>query len=170
MRNTDCILSPVTRRRLEAQGYLGFTDAQLYDFKFGIRFAYYLCALLVLSGLIFSRVEVLLTAMVVAFLATLPPYHPFDYLYNYGVRKLLHKPKLPPRTNQGRFACGIATIWLGLIIFMLQTNLHIWAYIAGGVLLFVAGLVSTLDICIPSIIYNYLFKRQGHSHPAITKQ
>lgn len=160
MENQDCVLSPVTRKRLEAQGYVGFTDAQLNDFKFGVRFAYGLCALLFLSGLIFSNVAILLTAMTIAFFAMMPPYHPFDYLYNYGVRRVLHKPKLPPRTNQGRFACGIATVWVGGIILLLTNNMEVWGYIAGGVLLCVAGLVTMLDICIPSMIYNFLFLRQ----------
>jgi hypothetical protein len=160
MGNQNSILSPVTRRRLEAQGYLGFSDSELSDYRFGIRFAYYLCGLLVLSGLIFSSIELLLVAMGVAFLAMFPPYHPFDYLYNYGVRHLLGKSKLPHRANQGRFACGIATVWVGGIIWLLQINLDVWANMAGGVLLFVATLVTTMDICIPSIIYNAMFKKQ----------
>lgn len=157
MRNQDCFVSPVTRRRLESQGYVGFTDAQLYDSKFGIRFAYYLCGLLVLSGLIFSKVELLVSAMTIAFLATFPPYHPFDYLYNYAVRHLLKKEKVPPRTNQGRFACGIASVWVGVIILLLERDLEIWAYLAGAILLTLATLVSTMDICVPSIVYNFLF-------------
>jgi hypothetical protein len=160
MGNPNCILSPVTRRRLETQGYVGFTDAELNNFKFGIRFAFYACGLLVLSGLIFSKVEILLVAMGVAFLAALSPSHPFDYIYNYGVRQLLGKPRMPARSNQGRFACGIATFWLAGVIFLLKANLHVWAYIAGAILLTGAVLVSTLDICIPSMIYNFLFKRQ----------
>jgi hypothetical protein len=161
MGNQNCTLSPVTRRRLEAQGYLGFSDAELREFRFGIRFAYYMCGLLVLSGLIFSRVELLFVAMGVAFLAMFPPYHPFDYLYNYAVRHLLGKSKLPPRANQGRFACAIATVWVGGIIWLLRINLDVWANIAGGMLLFVATLVSTTDLCIPSIIYNFMFKRHS---------
>ena len=160
MENQNCAISAVTRKRLETQGYLGFTDAQLNDFKFGIRFAYYLCGLLVLTGLILSRVEILLTVMAVALFAVIPPYHPFDYLYNYGVRQLLHKPKLPPRANQGRFACAIAAVWVGGIILLFTNGLKMWAYIAGGMLLVVAGLVSVFDICIPSMIYNLLFKQQ----------
>ena len=160
MGDKNCTLSPVTRRRLEAQGYLGFTDAQLNDFRFGIRFAYYLCGLVVLTGLVFSRIEILLLAMVIAFLAMMPPYHPFDYLYNYGVRQVLNKPKLPPRANQGRFACGIATIWIGGIILLMANSLEVWAYITGAILLCVAALVSVLDICLPSMVYNFLFGQQ----------
>ncbi len=55
MKNQDCILDPVRRRRLETQGYLGFTDTELNDFKFGIRFAYYLCGSLMVIGLAFNK-------------------------------------------------------------------------------------------------------------------
>ena len=157
MKNQN-VISPVRQKRLEAQGYCGFTVAELTDFKFGIRFAYYMCGSLVVIGLLTTNLYVLGAAMTIAFLGTLPPYHPFDYLYNYVVRHLLHKPKLPPRTNQGRFACGIATVWLSVVIYLFYNGLHVWGYIAGGVLVSVATLVSTMDICIPSIIYNFLFK------------
>jgi len=65
---------------------------------------------------------------------------------------------MPPRPNQGRFACGIAAIWLAIIIYLLHSNYTVSGYIFGGMLLVVALLVSALDICIPSIIYNALFK------------
>lgn len=159
MENQNCLISPVTRKRLEAQGYAGFADSELDGFKFGIRFAYFLCGLLVLTGLIFSSVEWLIVAMVVAFFATIPPYHPFDYLYNYGVRHLVKKPKLPPRPGQARFACGIATLWLGGVISLFNAGFIIWAYVAGAALLVLATLVSTMDICVPSMIYNFLFRR-----------
>ncbi len=68
MKNQDCILDPVRRRRLETQGYLGFTDTELNDFKFGIRFAYYLCGSLMVIGLAFNKVEILAAAMIIALL------------------------------------------------------------------------------------------------------
>jgi hypothetical protein len=160
MKNQDCIISPVRRKRLETQGYHGFTDAELNDFKSGIRFAYYLCGSLVVLGLFLANSKILAVAMTIAFFGSLPPYHPFDYLYNYGIRHIVHKPKTPRRSNQGRFACGIATVWLGGIIFLFYNDLTFWGYMAGGILVFVATLVSTMDICIPSIIYNFLFKKK----------
>lgn len=118
----DCIISPHRRKRFETQGYNGFTDAELNDFKFGIRFAYYLCGSLVVLGLVTANTKVLSAAMLVALFGTLPPYHPFDYLYNYVIRHLIHKPKMPPRSNQGRFACGIATVWLGGVLYLFTTT------------------------------------------------
>ena len=157
MKNQDCVFDPIRRRRLEAQGYHGLTDTELNDFKVGIRLAYYLCGSLVILGLLLTNLKILGIAMVIALLGILPPYHPFDYFYNYLFRHLIHKPKMPPRSNQGRFACGIASIWLSGVIYLFYIGQAVWGYIAGGTLVFVATLVSTLDLCIPSIIYNYLF-------------
>jgi hypothetical protein len=160
MENQENVISPTCRKRLETQGYLGYTDSELNDFKFGVRFAYYLCGSLVILGLVLIDINILAAAMIIAFFVSLPPRHPFDYLYNYLVRHLFNKPKMTTRANQGRFACGIATVWLGGIIYLFYAGLNVWAYIAGGILLLIAALVSIFDICIPSMIYNFLFKRK----------
>ena len=152
--------SLVTRKRLETQGYHGFSDQELAIHRFGIRFAYGLCTTLIIIGLILANIPVLIIAMLVAFFGIFPPYHPFDYLYNYLVRHLIKKPKLPPRSNQGRFACGIASVWIASIIYFFYIGLNLWAYILGVVLLIIAILVTTTDFCIPSIIYNFLFKKR----------
>ena len=158
MDEKNSILSPTTKRRLIVQGYNCYSDKELNDYKYGIRFAYYLCGALVLVGLLLTNMEILAAAMIIAFFGMLPPYHPFDYLYNYVIRHLINKPKMPHRTNQGRFACGIATVWLGGTIYLFYSGLSIFGYIAGGILLSIATLVSTSDICIPSMIYNVFFK------------
>jgi hypothetical protein len=159
MKEQDFI-SSVKRKRFEIQGYNGFTDSQLNEFKFGIRFAYYLCGSLVVIGLLLTNLKILAAAMIIAFFGSLLSYHPFDYLYNYTIRHFFNKPKIPARSNQGRFACGIATVWLGGTIYLFYSNLNFWGYIAGSVLVSIATLVSTMDICIPSMIYNFLFKKK----------
>jgi hypothetical protein len=159
MEEQKCILSPARRNRFIRQGYGSYSDKELNDYKYGIRFAYFMCGAIVLTGLLLTNLKFLTAAMIVAFLGTLPPYHPFDYLYNYVIRHLVNKPKMPPRSNQGRFACGIATIWLAGTIYLFHSGLNVFGYISGAILLSLATLVSTTDICIPSIIYNFLFKK-----------
>ncbi len=164
MNSQPQLISATCKRRLQVQGYLNYSDKELNDYKYGIRFAYYMCGSLVVLGLSLTSIKILAMMMTIAFLGSLPPYHPFDYLYNYGIRHLIRKPKIPPRSNQGRFACGLATVWLGSIIYLFYQGLYLWGYIAGGILVSVATLVSTMDICIPSIIYNFLFKEKLKSN------
>jgi hypothetical protein len=159
METKAAFISPTCRKRLHVQGYEHFSDKELNDYKFGIRFAYACCITLVVFGLIFQSIPILAIAAIIAFAGAFPPYHPFDYLYNYGVRNLLGKPKLPPRTNQGRFACGIASVWLSITIYLLYNNYTLFGNILAIALLAVGTLVVTTDICIPSMIYNGMFKK-----------
>jgi hypothetical protein len=41
MENQDCNITPLRRKRLETQGYKGYSDSELHDFKFGIRFYFF---------------------------------------------------------------------------------------------------------------------------------
>jgi hypothetical protein len=159
METNASMISLSCRRRLHAQGYENFSDKQLNDYKFGIRFAYACCITLVAFGLLFQSIPILTTAAIIAFVGAFPPYHPFDYLYNYGVRHLFSKPKLPHRTTQGRFACGIASVWLATTVYLLYNSYTMPGNILGITLFSVGTLVSTTDICIPSIIYNGIFKK-----------
>lgn len=154
------ILSPITKKRLGVQGYSCYSDKEINDYKYGIRFAYYLCDSLVILGLILTNLWILSTAMIIAFMGWLLPKHPFDYLYNYAIRRMINKPEIPTRTKQVRFACGIAAVWLCGTIILFQYGLDFWGYLAGGLLVSVATLVATTDICIPSMIYNVLFVNQ----------
>lgn len=147
-------------KRLRAQGYPEeLSDAELAELAAGNRFAYQLCTVLFAAGLVLTSIPILVIAAGIAFLAVVLPHHPFDYLYNNGLRHWLDKPELPKRSAQSKFACGVAGVWLTGIIYLFHLSLFTWGYIAGAVLLVVALLVSTIDFCIPSLIYNALFRR-----------
>lgn len=164
MDKKNYVLSQTTKKRFIIQGYNCYSDKELIDYRFGIRFAYYLCDALMIIGLLLTNLWILASIMTIAFLGAVLPFHPFDYLYNYFLRHLINKPPIPPRPNQTRFACGIASVWLGGIIFLFYSGLNLWAYIAGGTIVSIATLVATTDICIPSIIYNFLFKIKYQSN------
>lgn len=157
----NCLISPVRISRIKVQGYdTGFTDEEISQHSIGNRFSYQMCTLLFTTGLILTSIPILAVAAIIALLTVILPYHPFDYLYNLIVRHWLSRPKLPHRTNQAKFACGIAAIWLGVIIYLFYNSLFTWGYVLGGILFVIAILVSTIDFCIPSLIYNKIFRRR----------
>ena len=158
MDNKAQFISATCKRRLQVQGYQNYSDRELNDYKYGIRFAYLLCITFFAIGLIYNSIPVLAFIALIAFGGAFPPYHPFDYLYNGVVRHILNKPKMPPRTKQGRFACGIASAWLAITIYLLYNGYVLFGNIMGATLFAVGALVSTTDICIPSMVYNLLFK------------
>ena len=148
---------PITsfcRANLEIQGNLGLTDAEMRAHRPGLRFAYQMCFSITLVGTVLQSIPVLVVAATTAFFAMFPPNHPFDNVYNATLGRMQHRPNLPPRTAQGRFACSLATAWLIAVIVLFAVGMPTTATVTAAVLLVVAGLVGFFDICIPSMAYN----------------
>jgi len=153
-------ISTVTRKRLEIQGFEGYSDTALFQYKTGIRFAYLGCGTIVLTGFLFSNPIFYYLAMGIAFLAVVLPRHPLDYIYNSTIRKILNFTVIPRRTPQSKFACGLATVWLASILFLMQHGMTPAYQIVTFILLAQAFIVGTIDFCVPSMIYNFLFKNK----------
>ena len=85
------------------------------------------------------------------------PVHPFDLIYNLGIRHLTGTGPLPRRGAPSRFACGLGAVWLIPTAWLFSTGRVSAGNILGGLLTGVALLVSTTDICIPSLMYRSVF-------------
>lgn len=153
-------LSTVRINRIREQGYTSQSENEINDLAFGNRFAYRLCVTVLAIGVVLQSIPVLSTMMVIAFFGVVLPNHPFDYLYNGLLAKAMNKPKLPRRSVQLKFACSLATPWIGGVIYLLYAEQIIAAYIVAGLLITVASLVASIDFCIPSIIFNNLFLKK----------
>lgn len=150
-------LSVARLQRIREQGYVDQTDQELSDLAFGVRFAYRACTIILLIGVVTADIPLLITMNMVALLSVFLPNHLFDYIYNGIVAKMFSKPQLPARTPQLQFACSIATMWIMATVLLFHFEMIAAAYIMGAALLVVAGLVSTIDLCIPSIMYNKIY-------------
>jgi hypothetical protein len=78
-------------------------------------------------------------------------------LYNYGIRHLTGTGPLPKRGAPSRFSCGLGAVWLLVTGWAFQSGYALTGYLLGGALTAVGLLVSTTDVCIPSLIYRTLF-------------
>lgn len=147
------------RCRLEAQGFLGLDDDTLAELGPWLRWSPVLCTITMTIGVALQSPYVLWALAVAAFFGALLPFHPFDLIYNYGVRHLAGTRPFPHQGPQRRFACGLASAWLvgtGLAFYSGQITLGL---LLGLSLIAVAALVSLTHFCIPSTIYNKLFRR-----------
>ena len=160
MKTNKTKLSSVRIKRIREQGYYSQCDQDIIDLAFGNRFAFRLCTSFIIIGVVFANTPLLSIMMLVAFMSVLLPNHVFDYIYNNIISKQLNKPKLPPRSSQLKFSCSIATIWIGATIYLFSNELFLAGYIVGGMLIGVASLLSIIDLCIPSIIYNSIFNNK----------
>jgi len=153
-------ISSARIKRIREQGYSRQTNNEISKLAFGNRFAYQLCTTLLLIGVSFANVPLLSIMFVVAFLSIILPNHAFDYIYNYFLSHKMNLPKLPRRSVQLKFACTMATFFIAGTIYAFVNNYMTAGYILGSILSVVAILVSTLDFCIPSIIFNSITKKK----------
>lgn len=161
------ILSSVRLARLRAQGYSNEDHLKLSEMAFGIRFAYRMCVAVLIIAIATKSIALFSFMLCIAFLGVVLPNHPFDYIYNYLLSKRTNRPSLPARSNQLKFACIIATVSLVTVVYLMSTHNMTAALIIACALAGVAVLPSTIDLCVPSLIYNRLFTKKGKHRQAI---
>jgi hypothetical protein len=150
--------STTVRCRLEAQGFLGLDDATLEEVGPWLRWSPAFCTIVMTVGVVLASPLILWALAGIAFLGSLLPFHPFDLLYNYGARHLTGTRAFPHHGPQRRFACGLASVWLVATGWAFHVGEPFAGYLLGVPLILVAALVSITHFCIPSWIYNTLFK------------
>lgn len=159
-------LTSRTRRLLDIQGFDTVEEQRLAEVAPWLRLAFGLCAVLGGIGTAAASPVVLLALAPIAALAAARPVHPFDEIYNHGIRHLTGTGPLPKRGAPSRFACGLGAAWLLVTAWVFSAGHAALGYALGASLTAVALLVSTTDICIPSKIYRWVFGgprcREGH--------
>jgi hypothetical protein len=154
-------IGTTVRRRLEAQGYVGFDDVALGELAPWLRWSPAFCTLFMILGVAMRSPSILWALACIALLGAILPFHPFDLLYNHGMRFVTGTRPLPHHGPQRRFACGLAAAWLVAIGWAFQSGSALVGYALGVPLILVAALVSATHFCIPSFIYNALFSHQS---------
>ena len=150
-------LTETTRRRLDIQGFERVDDRALAEVAPWLRLAFGLCAVLAGVGTAMASPTILLLLVPIAGLAALFPVHPFDLIYNHGIRFITRSGPLPRRGAPSRFACGLGAVWLVATAWAFEAGRPLVGYALGGLLTAVAVLVSTTDVCIPSFVFRSVF-------------
>jgi hypothetical protein len=116
-----------------------------------------LCAVIAVVGTALASPAILWGLMVFAALGAVLTFHPFDLIYNFGIRRLTRSPELPRNGAPRRFACAMASVWLLTTGGLFYADLDVAGYLLGGALVAVAALITVSHICIPSLVYRALF-------------
>ena len=158
MKTTETTLSEKRINRLRAQGYTSETKKELTGMAFGIRFAYRACIAILTVAMVTQSIVLFGVMLGIAFLGIVLPNHPFDYIYNFTLSGWMNRPKVPARSPQLKFACSIATAWIAAVIYLMVTGQTTLGTIMTINLIVIAMFPATSDFCIPSAIYNALFR------------
>jgi Domain of unknown function (DUF4395) len=147
-------------RNLQVQGYC-LTAQQSRALRVGLRFPTALCLALAITGLALQSAVLILALVPIGAIAGWTPRHPFDLLWNRGVRHVAGAPELPPNPIPRRHSFKVATLWLlsvGLLFALGQTTA---ALVLGGILVAVCGLVTATNFCIPSTLLGMWWRWRG---------
>ncbi len=150
-------VSQAIRRRLEMQGFCDLDDARLAEVEPWLRFSPGLCAVIVAVGTLLSAEWVLFALVPLAALGAVLPFHPFDLIYNFGIRRLTGTEPLPQNGAGRRFACAAGAVWITATAASFAWGPAVLGYALGGAFAATAALVATTHFCIPSFIYRSLF-------------
>ena len=116
--------------------------------RIGLRLPTALCLALVIAGLAFESALMIALLVPIGAMAGWTARHPFDLMWNHGLRHLVRAPELPPNPTRRRHAFKLATVWLAGIAALFAVGAATVALILGGVLVAVCSLVTVTNFCI----------------------
>jgi hypothetical protein len=137
------------RSNLSTQGNC-LSDAERRELSVGLRFSTGLCLTLVLVVLALESPVMVFALSVIGVIAGFSARHPFDHLWNYGVRHLVGGPPLPPNPTRRRHAFKVAIAWLVVVGGLLAAGATIVALALGELLVAACATVTATNLCLPS--------------------
>jgi hypothetical protein len=150
-------LTASVREKIQAQGFCGLDDAIYAQINYPLRLSPAICMIWVAVGTASASPTVLWTLVPFAALGAILPGHPFDVLYNYGLRHLFGAPALPRYRARRRFACAVATIMIIAAAWSFQASHVMAGYILGWWLVAAAFVNVTTGFCMPSFLVRLCF-------------
>jgi Domain of unknown function (DUF4395) len=151
-------------RNLDVQGYC-LTEQESHALRWGLRFPTALCLALVVTGLALQSAVLILALVPIGAVAGWARRHPFDLIWNHGLRHLTGAPELPPNPRPRRHAFKLATVWLLAVGLLFAFGEATAALVLGGILVAVCGLVTAINFCVPSTVLGIWSRRQGTGEP-----
>ncbi|MBI4408646.1 MAG: DUF4395 family protein [Gemmatimonadetes bacterium] len=153
-------LSASVRRRLEMQGFVCRDDPEFEKLTSWFRLTPALCTGVIVAGTGLASPAILLGLAPIAALGALLPVHPFDLLYNFGLRHVVGTGPLPRNGAPRRFACGVVALWLAATGYAFVAGAVALGYALGALLTLAAGTVAVSHFCVASWMYQGLFARR----------
>ena len=144
---------------LGTQGYRLSAD-EVRALRVGLRFPTMLCLALVVIGLALESALLIALLVPIGAVAGWTRRHPFDLIWNHGLRHITRAPELPPNPTRRRDAFKLATVWLAGVAALLAGGATTAALVLGGVLVGVCSLVTVTNFCIPSTMLAWLDARR----------
>ena len=147
------------RCRAEMQGFTGLDDETLLAIEPWLRLSPTICTIWAAAGTALGSALVIWALVPFAALGALLPGHPFDAIYNHGIRRWTGGPRIPVYGTPRRFACGVASVWLTGVALAFQLGAPTAGYLLGTLFVMIAVVPVLTGFCIPSFLWGLTFGR-----------
>jgi len=148
------------RTLIELQGFMDLSDQDLWDLDHWLRLSPFLCGVWVGVGVALQSPAMIWALVPVAALGAILPNHPFDAVYNLGVRHLLGTPPIPRYPVPRRFASVMATVWLLAMGWCFDVGFRSAGWGLAAVMIIVQSVQVLTGFCIPAFLYRHLTKNR----------
>jgi hypothetical protein len=145
------------RGNIQAQGFCGLDDKTYAQINFPLRLSPAITMLWTAVGTVLASPMILWALVPFAALGAILPGHPFDVLYNYGLRHLTGTPALPRYRVRRRLACGFATAMIVAAAWSLQAGMPMAGQIVGWAVVAGAFVNVSTGLCGPAVIAGIFF-------------
>jgi hypothetical protein len=150
---------------LATQGY-HLTCAERRALRLGLRFSTGICLALSATALALQSAPALVVLAGIGAVAGFTSRHPFDHVWNGGVRHLLGAPPVPPSPPRRRHAFKVATAMLAAVAGLLIAGATTAAVVLGLLLIGACATVTLTNLCIPSVALSLWERRRARQiHP-----
>lgn len=148
---------PVLRHRLEIQSYINQPCEILHELKHWWRFTPTLNWVITLVGIVMAWPQLLFVQAALMGVAVIAPSHPFDWLYNYGVRFLTATAPLPKSGQRRKVVFAMAGVLITLLGVWFYIGYNMVGYIQGGIMTLLGGLFVVSNLCVVSEMLAKIF-------------
>ena len=150
-------ISTTVRERIQTQGFCGLDDATYAQINYPLRLSPAIVMVWVAVGTVLASAQMLWALVPFAALGAILTGHPFDVLYNHGLRYLLGSPALPRYGARRRFGFAVATTMIVVAACAFQAGVPLLGYIVGGAIVASACVQVSTGICGPAVLAGILF-------------
>ena len=145
-------ISTTARERIQAQGFCGLSDATYAQINYPLRLSPAIVMVWVAVGTVLASAQILWALVPFAALGAILTGHPFDVLYNHGLRYLLGSPVLPRYGARRRFGFAMATTMIVAAAWGFQAGVPLLGYIVGSSIVASACVQVMTGFCVPAFL------------------
>lgn len=150
-------VNATVRERIMVQGFCDLDDGTYAQINYPLRISPAICMLWAAAGTALASPAILWALAPFAALGAILPGHPFDVLYNHGLRHLFGMPALPRYGIRRRFACALATLMVIAAAWGFQAGMPLLGQVVGWSLVAAAFVNVSTGFCIPSFVVRLIF-------------